>query len=59
MKRRVRNWNDCINMREVKVLRSIVHPNIVQLLEVIKYRDTLALVFEFLDEDVYHHIKDR
>jgi male germ cell-associated kinase len=59
MKKKVRNWNECVNMREVKVLLDISHPNIVKLLEVIKEDNYLALVFEFLDEDVYHHIKDR
>ena len=59
MKRKVASWNECISMREVRVLLSISHPNIVRMLEVIKENKYLALVFEFLDEDVYHHIKDR
>lgn len=46
-------------MREVRALLHINHPNIVKMLEVIKDNNYLALVFEFLDEDVYHHIKDR
>lgn len=59
MKKKVRNWHECVSMREVKVLLNISHPNIVRLLEVIKEDNYLALIFEFLDEDVYHHIKDR
>lgn len=59
MKKKVRSWNECISMREVRVLLNISHPNIVRMLEVIKEENYLALIFEFLDEDVYHHIKDR
>ncbi|OMJ70909.1 hypothetical protein SteCoe_31023 [Stentor coeruleus] len=59
MKKKVRNWNECVTMREVRVLLNISHPNVVRLLEVIKEDNYLALIFEFLDEDVYHHIKDR
>jgi len=59
MKKRVRSWNECINLREIKFLLKINHPNIVKLLEVIKENNYLSLVFEFLDKDVYHHIKDR
>lgn len=59
MKRKVRSWDECINLREIKALRRISHPNIVNLLEIIKSNNLLSLVFEFLDEDVYHHIKDR
>jgi protein kinase len=59
MKKKVLSWNECISMREVRVLLNISHPNIVRMLEVIKENNYLALVFEFLDEDVYHHIKDR
>lgn len=59
MKKKVRSWNECISMREVRVLLNISHPNIVRMLEVIKEDNYLALIFEFLDEDVYHHIKDR
>jgi protein kinase len=59
MKRKVRSWEECINLREVKALKRISHPNIVLLLEIIKANNILHLVFEFLEEDVYHHIKDR
>jgi protein kinase len=59
MKSPVRSWNECVNMREVKVLLHISHPNIVKMLEVIKNKNHLCLVFEFLDVDVYHLFKER
>lgn len=59
MKKGVRSWGECVNMREVRALLQISHPNIVKLLEVIKSDNKLSLVFEFLDEDIYHHIKER
>ena len=38
---------------EVKAMIGLKHPNIVQCLEVLRHEDTLYLVFELLDMDLY------
>ncbi|XP_055819343.1 cyclin-dependent kinase F-4-like [Solanum dulcamara] len=53
------SWEECINLREVKSLRNMSHPNIVKLNEVIKENDILYFVFEYMECNLYDFIKDR
>lgn len=39
-------------LREISVLRDLVHPNIIQLIDVIYTGDKLFLMFEYLDIDL-------
>lgn len=39
-------------MREISLLRSLKHPNIVQLLDILHSEKKLTLVFEYLDSDL-------
>ncbi|KAI3903804.1 hypothetical protein MKW92_030957, partial [Papaver armeniacum] len=50
MKRKYYCWEECINLREVKSLRKMNHPNIVKLKEVIRENDILYFVFEYMDK---------
>ncbi|KAI8530711.1 hypothetical protein RHMOL_Rhmol11G0080600 [Rhododendron molle] len=59
MKRKYYSWEECINSREVKSLRKMNHPNIVKLKEVIREHDILYFVFEYMECNLYHLIKDR
>ncbi|XP_058188999.1 cyclin-dependent kinase F-4-like isoform X1 [Rhododendron vialii] len=59
MKRKYYSWEECINLREVKSLRKMNHPNIVKLKEVIREHDILYFVFEYMECNLYHLIKDR
>mmetsp|Transcript_57535 Transcript_57535/g.65636 ORF Transcript_57535/g.65636 Transcript_57535/m.65636 type:complete len:366 (-) Transcript_57535:171-1268(-) len=59
MKKKYTNWDECINLKEVISLTKLSHPNIVRLKEVIRDRDELMFVFEYLDVNVYQLIKDR
>lgn len=59
MKRKFYSWEECINLREVKSLRKMNHPNIVKLKEVIRENDILYFVFEYMDCNLYQLIKDR
>ncbi|CAN0913256.1 Cyclin-dependent kinase F-4 [Linum grandiflorum] len=59
MKKNYYSWEECINLREVKSLRKMNHPNIVKLKEVIRERDVLYFVFEYMECNLYHLIKDR
>lgn len=59
MKKKYYSWEECINLREVKSLRKMNHPNIVKLKEVIKENDMLYFVFEYMECNLYQLMKDR
>lgn len=53
MKRKFTSWDECKQLREIKSLMKLSHPNIVKLNEVLRVNDELHLVFEFLEENLY------
>ncbi|XP_062233751.1 cyclin-dependent kinase F-4-like isoform X1 [Phragmites australis] len=59
MKKKYYSWEECINLREVKSLRRMNHPNIVKLKEVIRENDTLFFVFEYMECNLYQLMKNR
>jgi len=59
MKRKFYSWEECMQLREVKSLRKLNHPNVVKLKEVIRENDELYFVFEFLENNLYQCCKDR
>ncbi|KAL4199387.1 hypothetical protein AMTRI_Chr03g144700 [Amborella trichopoda] len=59
MKRKYYSWEECMNLREVKSLRKMNHPNIVKLKEVIRENDILYFIFEYMDCNLYQLMKDR
>ncbi|KAI9139588.1 kinase-like domain-containing protein [Paraphysoderma sedebokerense] len=59
MKKSFATWEECVNLREVKSLRKLVHPNIVRLKEVIRENEKLYFVFEFMEENLYQSLKTR
>lgn len=59
MKKKYYSWEECINLREVKSLRKMNHPNIVKLREVIRENDILYFVFEYMECNLYQLMKGR
>ncbi|GER30310.1 protein kinase superfamily protein [Striga asiatica] len=59
MKKKYYSWEECINLREVKSLRKMNHPNVVKLKEVIRENDVLCFVFEYMECNLYQLMKDR
>lgn len=59
LKKKYYSWEECMNLREVKSLRRMNHPNIVKLKEVIREDDVLFFVFEYMDCNLYQLMKDR
>jgi serine/threonine protein kinase len=55
MKKKYTNWEDCINLKEVKALMGLNHPNIVKLLELIFTDGQLYMVFEYVGQNLYEH----
>ncbi|CAN1299416.1 Cyclin-dependent kinase F-4 [Linum perenne] len=59
MKKKYYSWEECVNLREVKSLRRMNHPNIVKLKEVIRENDVLYFIFEYMECNLYQLMKDR
>ncbi|XP_051197952.1 cyclin-dependent kinase F-4 isoform X1 [Lolium perenne] len=59
MKKKYYSWEECINLREVKSLRKMNHPNIVKLKEVIRENDMLFFVFEYMECNLYQLMKSK
>ena len=53
MKKKFFSWDECMQLREVKSLKKLNHPNIVKLKEVIRENDELFFVFEFMEGNLY------
>jgi len=53
------SWDEAINLREVKSLKKLSHTNVIKLREVIRVKDELNFVFDFLDKNLYDVIKVR
>jgi cyclin-dependent kinase 7 len=49
---------DMSAIREIKYLKYIHHPNVIDLIDVVSYRDNVHLVLEFLDADLEMIIKN-
>ncbi|KAJ1982390.1 TFIIH complex serine/threonine-protein kinase subunit kin28 [Dimargaris verticillata] len=49
---------DMSAIREVKALRELAHPNVIELIDVFSHKTNLNLVLEFLDTDLEMVIKD-
>lgn len=70
LKKKYNNWNDCLELREVKSLQKLHEEhlnnqrgvdNIVKLKSIIfiKESGTLNLIFEYLDRDLYEVMKEK
>eukprot|EP00930_Biecheleria_cincta_P069979 TRINITY_DN57648_c0_g1_i1.p1 TRINITY_DN57648_c0_g1~~TRINITY_DN57648_c0_g1_i1.p1 ORF type:complete len:478 (-),score=64.79 TRINITY_DN57648_c0_g1_i1:33-1466(-) len=59
MKQKMYSWDECMKLREIQSLRSLIHPNIIKLKEVIRENDELHMVFEMMDGNLYEFMKSR
>ncbi|CAA6659875.1 unnamed protein product [Spirodela intermedia] len=48
MKRKFYLWEECMNLREVKCLRKLNHPNIIKLKEIVRENHELFFIFEYM-----------
>uniref|UniRef100_A0A8R1HU26 Cyclin-dependent kinase 7 n=1 Tax=Caenorhabditis japonica TaxID=281687 RepID=A0A8R1HU26_CAEJA len=46
-------------IREIKLLKEILHDNVITLRDVIGHRTSIQLVFDFMDTDLEHVVKDK
>ncbi|XP_039024992.1 serine/threonine-protein kinase MHK-like isoform X1 [Hibiscus syriacus] len=59
MKRKFYFWEECMNLREVKALRKLNHPNIVNLKEVVRENNELFFIFEYMEHNLYQIMRER
>ena len=59
MKKRFHSFEEVIQLREIQSLRKLSHENVVKLKEVIRENERLCLVFEYMDANLFHVMKDR
>lgn len=59
MKRKYYNWEECINLREVKSLRKLNHPNIIKLKEIVRENNELFFIFDYMEYNLYQVMRDR
>ncbi|XP_051152976.1 serine/threonine-protein kinase MHK [Andrographis paniculata] len=59
MKRKYYYWEECVNLREVKSLRRLNHPNVIKLLEIVRQNNELFFIFEYMEHNLYQIMKDR
>jgi len=59
MKKKFYNWDECMQLREVKSLKKLNHPNIIKLKEVIRENDELYFVFEYMEMNLYEVMKKK
>lgn len=59
MKRKFYFWEECVNLREVKALRKLNHPNIIKLKEVVRENNELFFIFEYMEYNLYQIMRER
>nr|GLL33274.1 serine/threonine-protein kinase MHK isoform X1 [Ipomoea trifida] len=59
MKRKFYDWVECINLREVKSLCKLNHPNIIKLKEIVRENNELFFIFEYMEHNLYQTMKER
>ena len=58
MKRKVSSWEDTIGQPEIKTLMTLTHPNLIQLLEVVKQNNEVFFIFENMQTNLYTYLKE-
>ena len=58
MKRKYHSWSEVMDLREVKSLKKLNHPNVVKLKEVIRENNRLYFVFEYIKGDLLGLMRD-
>ncbi|TRY78082.1 hypothetical protein TCAL_16723 [Tigriopus californicus] len=59
MKRKYNSWNEVMELREVKSLKKLHHPNVVKLREVIRENKRLYFVFEYITGDLLSMMREK
>lgn len=53
IKKKYNSWDECMNLREIRSLKKLKHPNVIRLREVFKLEQELFLVFEYARTNLF------
>ncbi|GMP90294.1 hypothetical protein CsSME_00041492 [Camellia sinensis var. sinensis] len=59
MKRKFYSWEECVNLREVKSLRKLNHPNIIKLKEIVRENNELFFIFDYMEYNLYQIMRGK
>jgi serine/threonine protein kinase len=60
LKKKYTSWPECVDLREVKSLNKLKqNDNIIKLMEMIRVEETLYLVFEYMEKNLYELMTQR
>ncbi|CAF2315942.1 unnamed protein product [Rotaria sp. Silwood2] len=59
MKKKYYSWQECMDLREIKALQKIRHPNVIKLKEVIREDNNLYMIFEIADFGLARELRSR
>ena len=59
MKRKYHSWDEVMDLREVKSLKKLHHPNVVKLREVIRENSRLYFVFGYIKGDLLGLMREK
>lgn len=58
IKKKYNSWDECMNLREIRSLKKLKHPNVIKLKEVFKLEQELFLVFEYARTNLFRFYSD-
>jgi len=59
MKRKYHSWDEVMDLREVKSLKKLHHPNVIKLKEVIRENSRLYFIFEYIKADLLGLMREK
>jgi serine/threonine protein kinase len=59
MKRKYHSWDEVMDLREVKSLKKLHHPNVIKLKEVIRENSQLYFIFEYIKADLLGLMREK
>ena len=57
MKHKFSTWKECLELWELKTLRKLSHPSIIKLKQVVRLKEQVFLIFEYMEQSLSKLIK--
>lgn len=59
LKKPFNSFEECVNLTEIKVLKSLKHDNIIMIKEIFRQQNILHVVFEYMEKNLFELVKLR